>query len=194
MSDDAINRLMRYPKSLATRLRIARLRLLGMQIGSQCWVRKISVPRNPWDIAIEDGASLDDGVILLTTGVRKKQPRLTIGSRSYINRLTIFDASLSIMVGSECLIGPFCYITDHDHGTSTDGSFGSQPLVEAPVLVGSNVWIGAGVIVLKGVTIGDGAVLAAGAVVTKDVPAGAKVAGVPARQTEAVVSPHSLVS
>ena len=28
----------------------------------------------------------------------------------------MFDASESIEVGRNCLIGPFCYITDHDHG------------------------------------------------------------------------------
>ena len=47
--------------------------------------------------------------------------------------------------------------------------------------IGDHVWIGADARILKGVTIGDGAVVAAGAVVTKDVPAGAVVGGMPAK-------------
>lgn len=50
-----------------------------------------------------------------------------------------------------------------------------------PVSVGRGVWIGAGVSIMPGVTVGDDAVIAGGAVVTKDVPAHAGVAGVPAR-------------
>jgi acetyltransferase-like isoleucine patch superfamily enzyme len=50
-----------------------------------------------------------------------------------------------------------------------------------PTVLEDNVWLGAGVIVLKGVRIGRGAVVGAGAVVTRDVPAGSVVAGVPAR-------------
>jgi acetyltransferase-like isoleucine patch superfamily enzyme len=41
--------------------------------------------------------------------------------------------------------------------------------------------IGSGAIIMGGVTIGERAVIGAGAVVTKDVPTGAVVAGVPAR-------------
>jgi acetyltransferase-like isoleucine patch superfamily enzyme len=92
----------------------------------------------------------------------------------------MFDASEEIAVGSDCMIGPFCYITDHDHGADPHSLIRSQPLVGKAVRIGNNVWVGAGVIILKGVNIGDNAVIGAGSVVTKSVDPGAKVAGVPA--------------
>lgn len=49
------------------------------------------------------------------------------------------------------------------------------------VVIGNDVWIGARVTILDGVSVGNGAVIAAGAVVTKDVPAYAIVAGIPAK-------------
>ena len=53
--------------------------------------------------------------------------------------------------------------------------------IPAAIHIGKKVWIGAHATILPGVTIADHAVIAAGAVVTKDVPAGAIVAGVPAK-------------
>jgi acetyltransferase-like isoleucine patch superfamily enzyme len=129
---------------------------------------------------ISDSSALDCGVVLLATGPRVATPRLKIGHSVYINRFTMFDASESIEVGHNCLIGPFCYVTDHDHGMESSSPRSEQPLTSAPVQIGNNVWIGAGAIILKGVRIGDGAVIGAGAVVTRNVQAGAKVAGVPA--------------
>jgi maltose O-acetyltransferase len=179
--DELINRFIRYPGAIGSRLRIVHLRLLGVRIGRQCWIRRILLPRNPWDIMISDRVALDDYVVLLTTGSRGKAPRLVIEDGTYVNRFTMFDASEGIEVGRNCLIGPFCYITDHDHGIAATGSINEQPLVGKPVRIGSNVWIGAGVVILKGVSIGNGAVIGAGAVVTRDVSSNEKVGGVPAR-------------
>jgi serine O-acetyltransferase len=49
--------------------------------------------------------------------------------------------------------------------------------------IGSRVWIGPNASVIGRVSVGEGATIAAGAVVTQDVPAGALVAGNPARTT-----------
>ncbi|MDR3304631.1 MAG: 2,3,4,5-tetrahydropyridine-2,6-dicarboxylate N-acetyltransferase [Clostridiales Family XIII bacterium] len=56
-----------------------------------------------------------------------------------------------------------------------------EPPSAEPVVLEDDVLVGANAVVLEGVRIGRGAVVAAGAVVIDDVPAGAVVAGVPAR-------------
>jgi UDP-2-acetamido-3-amino-2,3-dideoxy-glucuronate N-acetyltransferase len=57
-------------------------------------------------------------------------------------------------------------------------------------LVGRRASIGSGAVVLGGVTIGPGALVGAGAVVTRDVAAGAVVAGTPARRLGADAGSH----
>ncbi|HFI0464029.1 TPA: 2,3,4,5-tetrahydropyridine-2,6-dicarboxylate N-acetyltransferase [Streptococcus suis] len=56
-----------------------------------------------------------------------------------------------------------------------------EPASAQPVVVEDDVLIGANAVILEGVRVGKGAVVAAGAIVVDDVPAGAVVAGVPAR-------------
>ena len=48
-------------------------------------------------------------------------------------------------------------------------------------MIEDDVLIGANAVILEGVRVGKGAIVAAGAIVTKDVPAGAVVAGTPAK-------------
>lgn len=174
--------LIRISNGLSRRLRRFQYRLLGVRLGTGCWLQPIEIKGEPSAVSLQDGVALDRGVTLITKGERRTQPRIEIGAGSYINRHTILDAADSIVLGEKCMIGPFCIIIDHDHGMQPGEDVQDQPLETAPIRLGRAVWLGAHVTVLKGVTIDDGAVVAAGSVVTKDVPAEAVVAGVPAKQ------------
>ncbi len=181
ISDDLTNLLVRLPSALAMRLRMRWLRLLGARVGHRCWVQQVMIPRNHWDIHLGDHVALDKYVVLLSSGPRKAEPRIVVGAGTYVNRFTMIDASDRVTIGERCMIGPHCYITDHDHGFRPGLPVAEQPLASRPVRLGNDVWLGAGCIILKGVEIGDGAIVAAGSVVTKAVAPQAKVAGVPAR-------------
>ncbi|MBM6929940.1 CatB-related O-acetyltransferase [[Clostridium] spiroforme] len=61
------------------------------------------------------------------------------------------------------------------------GEDGTSAISKGSITVSDDVWIGTRAIILSGVNIGQGAIIAAGSVVTKDVPAYAVVAGIPAR-------------
>ena len=103
---------------------------------------------------------------------------LTLGTDVFINTGCRFQDAGGITLGDGTLIGHGSTIVTLDHALDPARR---ADMVPAPVVIGRKVWLGAAVTVLPGVTIGDGAVVGAGAVVTKDVPANAIVAGVPAR-------------
>ena len=103
---------------------------------------------------------------------------LTLGTDVFINTGCRFQDAGGITLGDGTLIGHGSTIVTLDHALDPARR---ADMVPAPVVIGRKVWLGAAVTVLPGVTIGDGAVAGAGAVVTKDVPANAIVAGVPAR-------------
>lgn len=111
--------------------------------------------------------------------IQARNGLVEIGLGSGINSYSRVVAFERITIGERCAIGQFVTILDHDHvfneGRTMEG------YVTSPIIIGNDVWIGDKAIILKGVTIGNGAVIAAGAVVTKNVPAGDVVAGIPAR-------------
>jgi acetyltransferase-like isoleucine patch superfamily enzyme len=177
----ATDRVLAKARSVRSRARYLWYRLLGVRFSGYATIGAIEVPRCHQQIEIAGTASLDNHVVLLVTAAAGDPVRLAIGPGVYVNRGTMFDASERIEVGVGTMIGPYCYITDHDHGTTPGIDVRAQPLVGRPVRIGRGVWIGAGAMILKGVEIGDGAVIGAGSVVTRSVAPGERYAGVPAR-------------
>ena len=103
---------------------------------------------------------------------------LTLGKDVFINIGCRFQDTGGITIRDGALIGHGSTLTTLNHGVHPDRR---ADMIPAPVVIGRKAWLGAAVTVIPGVTIGDGAIVGAGAVVTKDVPANAIVAGVPAK-------------
>jgi acetyltransferase-like isoleucine patch superfamily enzyme len=111
--------------------------------------------------------------------LREPGARVALGERTYVGRRSEFHCDIAIQVGSDCAISWDVQFIDSDQHV-LDGGRNA-----APIMIGDHVWIGQRATILKGVVVGDGAVIAAGSIVTKDVPARAVVAGVPARVVKA---------
>ena len=103
---------------------------------------------------------------------------ITVGKNVFINACCHFQDQGGITLGDNCLVGHNVVFATLNHGFAPEER---QSMLPAPIVVERNVWIGSNSTILQGVTIGDNSIIAAGSVVTKDVPANAIVAGVPAR-------------
>ena len=89
-----------------------------------------------------------------------------------------------VEIGDEVFVGHnVSFINDKfPRAANPDGSMQTEADWHVvPTRVGNRASIGTSATILCGLTIGEGAIIGAGSVVTKDVPAGATVAGNPAR-------------
>jgi acetyltransferase-like isoleucine patch superfamily enzyme len=110
------------------------------------------------------------------------QKNAHVGARCKISSHTFICEGVTIE--DECFVGHHvCFINDrHPRATGPGGALQTEAdWTLEPTRVRRGASIGSGAVILCGVTIGEGALVGAGAVVTKDVPPGAVVAGVPAR-------------
>lgn len=106
------------------------------------------------------------------------QHHVTIGNGSRLQQFS--SLAPTSRVGEDVFIAAFV-------GTTDDNAIGRTPAPgdrSGGVILQDRCHIGIGAKFLPGVTVGEDAVVGAGAVVTKDVPPGVTVTGVPARITK----------
>jgi acetyltransferase-like isoleucine patch superfamily enzyme len=116
------------------------------------------------------------------TKIRCHEGVVDIGAKTVFGQECTISAYQHVSVGRECVIADRVMLIDFDHGVvEVDRPIRHQGIYKRDVRVGNNVWIGYGACILRGVTIGDNAIVGTNSVVTRDVPANAVVAGVPAR-------------
>jgi acetyltransferase-like isoleucine patch superfamily enzyme len=114
--------------------------------------------------------------------IRSHEGTVSIGAKTVMGQECTISSYQHVSIGRECVIADRVMLIDFDHGmVEVDRPIRLQGIYKRDVRVGNNVWIGYGACILRGVTIGDNAVIGTSAVVTRDVPANAVVAGVPAR-------------
>src|SRR5688572_21006617 len=133
--------------------------------------------RHPETFDVGSGVFIGDQAVLQG----RFDGRCVIRDHVWIGPQSYFDAR-DLVIEEYVGWGPGAKVLGSMHtGVPADVPIIQTDLTIQPVRIGAWADIGVNAVILPGVTIGKGAIVGAGAVVTRDVPAFAIVAGVPAR-------------
>jgi acetyltransferase-like isoleucine patch superfamily enzyme len=120
-----------------------------------------------------EGTSCYDNVLVLGD--------VKVGRNTWIGPNVILDGSGGgLAIGDNCSISAGVQIYTH-HTVKWTISMGIEKIEIAPTRIGSGVYIGPNSVIQMGVSLGDRCVIGAMSFVNRDIPAGARACGCPAR-------------
>jgi len=155
---------------------------LGIMLWSGAWLLLCSwtpKPLNPWRLLVlrAFGGKIT-GVPFVHSRARIQIPwKLRLAHRACLGDRANAYTLGEISIGEGATIAQEAYLCTGTH----DFASPALPLQTTPITIGAEAFVGVRALVLPGVNIGARAVIGAAAVVTKDVPANAIVAGIPAK-------------
>lgn len=116
------------------------LRCFGAKIGKDCHVYPSVKIWAPWNLVLDDGASMGDDVICYSID--------------------------TVHLGKRVVISQFAHLCTGTH----DYTSPNFQLYARPIHIGANGWVCANSFIGPGVSVGEGSVIGAGSVVTKSMP------------------------
>lgn len=115
--------------------------------------------------------------------LKKKRVFYGMGVKCYWHPWKIPAEPHLVKLGNNVFVAADVSLVTHNMANCVFSNMGGQKCrtYSDKIVVGNNVFIGARAMIMPGVTIGNNCIVAAGAIVSKDVPSGCVVGGVPAK-------------
>ena len=175
--------IIRRFNALISLLRVCRYRLSGASIGRGCTMKGNISFLYGWRTRIGNHCEIDDFVEFKcpTSQSNDTMYNIILDEHVFIGRGTIIDSNLSIIIGKDTFVAPYCFITDNSHKFNDwEIPIRMQGYDYKAVKIDADVWIGAHVVVVAGVSIGRGSIIGANSTVTHDIPPDVIACGSPA--------------
>jgi acetyltransferase-like isoleucine patch superfamily enzyme len=136
-------------------------------------------------VAVAEGARVEFGegcAIGAGTRISVRAGTVRIGAGAVLGERCRLVAHAGIEIGEGALLGDEAVVMDFDHRyADVERPVRLQGIVADPVRIGAGARVGARAAIQRGIAVGERAQVAPLAVVTRDVPPGAIVGGVPAQ-------------